>query len=120
MDQFVELSGAERSLLVFSSGSDQRELAAVRQRVSTPIAADESVGSLRELRRAVELEACDVVNVKLAGAPTDGLANTLLVPRTINHLGSPELQAELLPKASASASPPRASAPPNPLPPWPP
>lgn len=44
-----------------------RELAQVRQRVSTPIAADESVGSLRELRRAVELEACDVVNVKLAG-----------------------------------------------------
>ncbi len=43
-----------------------RELAEVRQRVSTPIAADESVGSLRELRRAVELEACDVVNVKLA------------------------------------------------------
>ena len=45
-----------------------RELAEVRQRVSTPIAADESVASLRELRRAVELEACDVVNVKLAGA----------------------------------------------------
>jgi len=45
-----------------------RELAEVRQRVSTPIAADESVATLRELRRAVELEACDVVNVKLAGA----------------------------------------------------
>jgi L-Ala-D/L-Glu epimerase / N-acetyl-D-glutamate racemase len=45
-----------------------RELAEVRQRVSTPIAADESISSLRELRRAVELEACDVVNVKLAGA----------------------------------------------------
>lgn len=45
-----------------------RELAAVRQRVSTPIAADESVASLRELRRAVELEACDVVNVKVAGS----------------------------------------------------
>jgi len=45
-----------------------RELAEVRQRVSTPITADESVASLRELRRAVELEACDVVNVKLAGA----------------------------------------------------
>jgi len=43
-----------------------RELAQVRQRVSTPIAADESVASLRDLRRAVELEACDVVNVKLA------------------------------------------------------
>jgi L-Ala-D/L-Glu epimerase len=45
-----------------------RELAEVRQRVSTAIAADESVTTLRELRRAAELEACDVVNVKLAGA----------------------------------------------------
>jgi o-succinylbenzoate synthase len=44
-----------------------RELAEVRQRVSTAIAADESVSTLRELGRAVELEACDVVNVKLAG-----------------------------------------------------
>ena len=44
-----------------------RELAEVRQRVSTPIAADESVSTMRELRRALELEACDVVNVKLAG-----------------------------------------------------
>ena len=44
-----------------------RELAAVRERVSTPIAADESVSTLRELRRALELEACDVLNVKLAG-----------------------------------------------------
>jgi L-Ala-D/L-Glu epimerase len=45
-----------------------RELAEVRQRVSTAIAVDESVSSLRELRRAAELEACDVVNVKVAGA----------------------------------------------------
>jgi L-Ala-D/L-Glu epimerase len=45
-----------------------RELAEVRQRVSTPIAADESVGSLRDLRRALELQACDIVNVKLASA----------------------------------------------------
>ncbi|HEY1277931.1 MAG TPA: enolase C-terminal domain-like protein [Thermoleophilaceae bacterium] len=44
-----------------------RELAEVRQRVSTPLAADESVANLRDVRRAVELEACDVVNVKLAG-----------------------------------------------------
>jgi L-Ala-D/L-Glu epimerase len=55
-----------------------RELAEVRQRVSTAIAADESVGSLRELRRAVELEACDVVNVKLAGAGGFGPARELL------------------------------------------
>ena len=45
-----------------------RELAEVRQRVSTAIAADESVSTLRELRRAAELEACDVVNVKVAGS----------------------------------------------------
>jgi len=45
-----------------------RELAEVRQRVSTAIAADESVSTLRELRRAAELEACDVLNVKVAGA----------------------------------------------------
>jgi o-succinylbenzoate synthase len=44
------------------------ELRQVRGRVSTPIAADESVGSARAVRRAVETEACDVVNVKLAGA----------------------------------------------------
>jgi L-Ala-D/L-Glu epimerase len=44
-----------------------RELAEVRQRVSTPIAADESVSTMRELRRAIELDACDVVNIKLAG-----------------------------------------------------
>jgi L-Ala-D/L-Glu epimerase len=44
------------------------DLRQVRGRVSTPIAADESVGSLRAVRRAIELEACDVVNVKLASA----------------------------------------------------
>jgi o-succinylbenzoate synthase len=44
------------------------ELRQVRGRVSTPIAADESVGSTRAVRRAVETEACDVVNVKLASA----------------------------------------------------
>jgi L-Ala-D/L-Glu epimerase len=55
-----------------------RELAAVRQRVSTAIAADESVGSMRELRRALELEACDVVNVKVAGAGGFGPARELL------------------------------------------
>jgi o-succinylbenzoate synthase len=43
------------------------DLRQVRSRVSTPIAADESVSSVRELRRAIELEACDVVNLKLAG-----------------------------------------------------
>ncbi len=42
------------------------ELAEVRARVSAPIAADESVATAEDVRRAAELEACDVVNVKLA------------------------------------------------------
>ena len=44
-----------------------RELAEVRQRVSTPIAADEAIASVRDVRRAAELEACDAVNLKVAG-----------------------------------------------------
>ena len=40
----------------------------MRGRVSTPIAADESAGSSRAVRRALDMEACDVVNVKLASA----------------------------------------------------
>jgi O-succinylbenzoate synthase len=55
-----------------------RELAEVRQRVSTAVVADESVSSMRELRRAVELEACDVVNVKLAASGGFAPARELL------------------------------------------
>jgi L-Ala-D/L-Glu epimerase len=44
------------------------ELAQVRQRVSTPIAADEPIATADDVERAIELEACDVVNVKLAGS----------------------------------------------------
>ncbi len=55
-----------------------RDLAEVRRRVSTPIAADESVSTMRDLRRALELEACDVLNVKLAGAGGFGPARELL------------------------------------------
>ena len=54
------------------------ELAAVRERVSTPIAADESVTTPDDVRRAVELEACDVVNVKLAGCGGFGPAREAL------------------------------------------
>ena len=62
-----EIEGNDLELVEQPCGS-LRELAAVRQRVSTAIAADESVSTLRELRRAAELEACDVVNVKVAAA----------------------------------------------------
>ena len=65
-----------------------RELAEVRQRVSTPIAADESVASLRDLRRAVELEACDVVNVKLASAGGFKPARELLREARSSGLGA--------------------------------
>ena len=65
-----------------------RELAEVRQRVSTPIAADESVSSPRELRRAVELEACDVVNVKLAGSGGFRPARDMLREAQAHGLGA--------------------------------
>jgi L-Ala-D/L-Glu epimerase / N-acetyl-D-glutamate racemase len=44
------------------------EMAEVRRRVSAPIAADESVATAADVLHAAELEACDVVNVKLAAS----------------------------------------------------
>jgi L-Ala-D/L-Glu epimerase len=44
------------------------ELAEVRQRVSTPVAADEPIATAEDVERAIELDACDVVNVKLAAS----------------------------------------------------
>jgi L-Ala-D/L-Glu epimerase len=64
------------------------ELRAVRSRVSTPIAADESVRTARALRRAVELEACDVVNVKLAGAGGFKAAREALAVARASGLGA--------------------------------
>jgi L-Ala-D/L-Glu epimerase len=64
------------------------ELRQVRGRVSTPIAADESAGSPRAIRRAIEVEACDVVNVKLAGAGGFGPAREMLRLARSNGLGA--------------------------------
>ena len=64
------------------------ELRQVRGRVSTPIAADESAGSARGIRRAIEVEACDVVNVKLAGAGGFGPAREMLRLARSNGLGA--------------------------------
>jgi L-Ala-D/L-Glu epimerase len=52
------------------------ELAAIRGRVGVPIAADESVTSPADARRAVESGACDLVTVKVSkvGGPRQGLA----------------------------------------------
>ena len=46
--------------------NDIRGLAAVRRRVGTPVAADESVFTPDDARRVVEQEAADVINLKLA------------------------------------------------------
>jgi o-succinylbenzoate synthase len=64
------------------------ELRQVRERVSTPIAADESARSPRAIRRAVETEACDVVNVKLAGAGGFRPARDMLRLARSNGLGA--------------------------------
>jgi o-succinylbenzoate synthase len=64
------------------------ELRQVRGRVSTPIAADEAVGSPRAVRRAVETEACDVVNVKLASAGGFKAAREALRLARANGLGA--------------------------------
>jgi L-Ala-D/L-Glu epimerase len=44
------------------------QLATVRPRVGVPVAADEPIASVEDVRRAAEARACDVVNVKLAGS----------------------------------------------------
>jgi L-Ala-D/L-Glu epimerase / N-acetyl-D-glutamate racemase len=44
------------------------DLARVRPRVEVPVAADEPIRGAADVRAAAELRACDVVNVKLAGA----------------------------------------------------
>jgi L-Ala-D/L-Glu epimerase len=44
------------------------ELAQVRAQVETPIAADEPIKTQDDVRRAIELAACDAINVKLAGS----------------------------------------------------
>ncbi|HKN93819.1 MAG TPA: enolase C-terminal domain-like protein, partial [Thermoleophilaceae bacterium] len=54
------------------------ELAEVRARVSAPIAADESVAGVDDVARAAELEACDVVNIKLAHSGGFGAAREAL------------------------------------------
>ena len=64
------------------------ELRQVRGRVSTPIAADESARSPRAIRRAVEIEACDVINVKLAGAGGFRPAREMLRLARSNGLGA--------------------------------
>jgi o-succinylbenzoate synthase len=64
------------------------ELSEVRQRVSTPIAADEPIASPGDVERAIELDACDVVNVKLAGSGGFGPAREVLRAARSGGLGA--------------------------------
>ncbi len=82
------------------------ELRQVRGRVSTPIAADESAGSPRALRRLIEHEACDVVNVKLAGAGGFKPAREMLRLARAQRAWAPSCRA---PSTAPGASPRRFS-----------
>ena len=54
------------------------ELAEVRAKVGVPVAADESIAGADDVREAAALEACDAVNVKLAGSGGFGPARDAL------------------------------------------
>jgi o-succinylbenzoate synthase len=76
--QAVEKIGtmqAEGVSLVEQPCPSLEEMAEVRRQVDVAIAADESVASAEDMERARDLEACDLVTVKLskAGGPWHGL-----------------------------------------------
>ena len=54
------------------------EMAEVRAQVEVPLAADEPIAGADDVRRAIELGACDAVNVKLAGSGGFGPARDAL------------------------------------------
>lgn len=61
------------------------EMATVRRAVPIPVAADESVSTPEDVREAVQLGACDAVNVKLA--PSGGFEAAREALRTATHHG---------------------------------
>jgi len=64
--------------LVEQPCSTLEEMAEVRARVEVPLAADEPIAGAADVRRAIELGACDAVNVKLAGSGGFGPARDAL------------------------------------------
>jgi len=71
---------------------DLRELAAVAERVSVPLVADESVASSADADKAMELAACDAATLKLAkvGGPREGLRIAATLPSYLSSaLDSP-------------------------------
>jgi L-alanine-DL-glutamate epimerase-like enolase superfamily enzyme len=74
----IEVLAAFDLELVEQPCATLEELAEVRARVEVPIAADEPIGSAADVLRAVELGACDALNVKLAGSGGLGPAREAL------------------------------------------
>lgn len=70
------------------AGEDIEGLAWVRRRVDLPIMADESVYGLTDLRRAIRLDAADLVNVKLAKCGGLGVGATMLAEARDAGLGT--------------------------------
>jgi o-succinylbenzoate synthase len=64
------------------------ELAAVRRAVDVPIAADESVATVEDVRAAAACGACDVVNVKLAPSGGFTAARDALREAALHGLGA--------------------------------
>jgi L-Ala-D/L-Glu epimerase len=67
VERIGELEGFDLQL-VEQPCATLEEMAEVRPHVGAPVAADESVRTADDVRRAAELGACDAVNVKLAPA----------------------------------------------------
>ena len=64
------------------------DLARVRQRVGVPVAADESITGPADVRAAAELQACEAVNIKLAGSGGFGPAREALRAARDGGLGA--------------------------------
>ena len=86
------------------------EMAEVRARVEVPLAADEPIAGPADVRRAIELGACDAVNVKLAGSGGFGPARDALRAARDGGIGPGSPAPSTAPGASARRfSSPRAS-----------
>ena len=64
------------------------DMAEVRAQVEVPLAADEPIAGAADVRRAIELGACDAVNVKLAGSGGFGPARDALRAARDGGLGA--------------------------------
>ena len=77
-------------------------MALLRSRTRIPLAADESVASARDARRAVELDACQLATVKLA--KVGGIAEALEIARVLPVYLSSALEGPVAIAAAAHAA----------------